>query len=378
MENISLLRSLTEENLRDKRVLLRIDLNVPIENSALLDDYRIKRALPTIEFLKKKKSKVVIISHHPCLTQTLRPMEEALAKYIPAAFIEDVSDAQGIRDALDDGRVAVCENLRFHDEEESNDEDFAKRLAMLGDLYVNDAFSASHRNHASIVLIPKFLPSHLGFLFEEEIQKLSIAFNPPHKFLFVLGGGKSKSKFHLIKKFLPIADAIFVGGALSFNFFKAMGYEIGASYYEEVDVPADLVRHKKILLPIDVRTRHDEKVMLKKPEEVEKNDSILDIGPQTLAMLKEHIKEVRFILWNGPLGDYLVPGFGEGTLAFIDVLRKSKAQIVAGGGDTTAFISQCGAQNVFDFISTGGGSMLDFLAEGTLPGIEALKLGIRH
>jgi len=289
-----------------------------------------------------------------------------------------VSDAQGIRDALDDGKVAVCENLRFHGEEESNDENFAKRLAMLGDLYVNDAFSASHRNHASIVLIPKFLPSHLGFLFEEEIQKLSIAFNPPHKFLFVLGGGKSKSKFHLIKKFLPIADAIFVGGALSFNFFKAMGYEIGASYYEEVDVPADLVRHKKILLPVDVRTRHGEKVMLKKPEEVEKNDSILDIGPQTLAMLKEHIKEVRFILWNGPLGDYLVPGFGEGTLAFIDVLRKSKAQIVAGGGDTTAFISQCGAQNVFDFISTGGGSMLDFLAEGTLPGIEALKLGIRR
>lgn len=342
-------------NVRDKYVILRVDFNVLIKNGKVMDDYRIKRTLPTIKLLKEKGAKIILISHvTEGRARTLRPV----AKYLKIRFLPEKNFnvlKKKIKN-IKNGETVLLENIRRYKGEETNDKNFAKKLAALGNIYINEAFSASHRSHASIVGITEFLPSYAGLLFEEEFNNLRHAFKPKHPFLLILGGIKFGTKLGVIQKFLKIADKIFVGGALANNFFRAQGLDIGRSAFDPKTNIKKYLNHSKIILPEDVRT---------------KDGTILDCGPNTAKMLSKLIKQARFVLWNGPLGDF-EKGFDKGTLAVAHAIAKSKARSIIGGGDTVASIEKIGL-NKFSFVSTAGGAMLEFLAKGTLPGIEALK-----
>ncbi|MBI4121082.1 MAG: phosphoglycerate kinase [Parcubacteria group bacterium] len=367
------------KDLKGKRVLLRADFNLPIIDGEVRDDFRLKKALPTIEFLIERGAEVIILSHHSDSSQTLHPVARRLNKEFPTYFVDDIYNKAEFTKAHDiDGRgkkhVIFCENLRKWPGEKGNDATFAKHLAALGDVYVNDAFSASHRKHASVVILPTLLPSYAGMLFGAEVEALSRAFTPEHPFLFILGGAKTATKLPLAVKFLPLADTVFIGGALANTFFKKMGHEIGRSVCEEMDKEVSLLlKSEKLALPTDVLVNNEDGVFTKKPNEVLPGDKILDAGPETVNSLKKGIRKAVFVLWNGPLGAYEEEGFAHTTETLIQTLADSDAYSVVGGGDTVAVISRMGLENKFGFLSTAGGAMLDFLAHRTLPGIEALK-----
>lgn len=369
-----------------KRVLLRLDLNVPIQNNLVVDGFRIQQSLETVNFLRKVGAKIIIVAHlenkdHPSLDVVC----EYVQQFFPATFVVDPWSAEGSEtlSGLNDGQVAIIENIRNWVGEKKNDDTFAKQLATLADIYVNEAFSVSHREHASIVGVPKLLPSYAGFNFEREVANLSKAFNPPRPYLFILGGAKFETKVPLIKKFLGLADKVFVGGALSNDLFKSKGYEIGDSIHSDQDFGfAEILANPKLVLPVDVVVENavDKKVK-KKVDQVLVGEKIWDAGAQTVAELLPIIKQAKFILWNGPLGMF-ENGYTEGTFALAravaEVSSKENdvaggAETIVGGGDTLASIEELGLSDKFTFISTAGGAMLDFLANGTLPGIEALK-----
>lgn len=368
------------ESMRGKRVLLRIDTNVPVHDGRALDDFRLQKILPTIDTLRKAGARVLLLGHIGREgTESLRPVFEYFLSHFSLSFIERFTDdvVWPALDGMADGQVALFENVRGEYGEEENDASFAKRLASFADIYVNDAFSASHREHASIVSVPKLLPSYAGPLFISEMKHLSVAFDPPRPFLFILGGMKFETKLPLITTYLKKADTCFIGGALAHSFFKARGYNIGDSLIDGSggDVTA-LLYNKKLLLPIDVVVQTANKTVVKKPNEVLSGEMILDAGPETLKQLEQLIQKSHFVLWNGPLGDYLKKDFEKGTAELVRMLsaRKFKdGELVVGGGDTAAMISELELIEKFPFVSTGGGAMLEYLANGTLPGIEALK-----
>ncbi|MEK7213827.1 MAG: phosphoglycerate kinase [Patescibacteria group bacterium] len=338
------------------KVLVRLDLNVPIANGRITDDFRIRKSLPLINYLKGKKAKIIIISHIETKDDpTLKPVCEYLNNFGMDCIFE-----KNYKKALNNQNdIILLENLRKFEGEKKNDKKFAKELASLADIYVNEAFSVSHREHASICAITEFISSYAGFQFEEEIKHLSSAFNPPHPFLFILGGLKFETKLPLIEKFIEIADKIFVGGALANDFFKEQGKDIGKSIVssENFDL-GRFLKNEKLLLPKD---------------NVIENDAIMDAGEKTIEMLKDEINKVKYILWNGPLGAYEL-GFKNGTIELAKLIANSSAKTIVGGGDTLASIAELGLEDKFTFVSTGGGAMLDFLAKGTLPGIEALSV----
>ena len=308
------LKSILEAgDLKDKRVLVRVDWNVPIENGRVRDEYRIKMSMPTIEYLKNAGAKVILATHLSPDASSVEP----LRKYVPEG-------------------VELLNNLRSSPGEKNNDQSFAKELASRADIYINEAFPESHHKFASIVTLPKLLPSYAGLRFLKEIQELSRSFNPPHPFLLVLGGAKSDTKLPLLEKFVNIADHIFIGGAMA----KTASLMLISS-------------NPKIIFPIG-------------------DISAIDANTETLSLLEEKIKSSEFILWNGPLGKY-ENGFKEGTFALARMLSNSGKQVIVGGGDTLAAIEELNILDKFSFVSTGGGAMLEFLAEGTLPGIEALN-----
>lgn len=364
------------KSLKGKRVLLRLDLNVPLKGGRVLDAYRIKRALPTIRFLKAQKAKVIIISHIGSDgAKSLRPIARYLNKTMNVGFYPGLSgrDLPNIVSAMKEGGVMMLENLRRDPGEKGNNMNFARHLARLGDVFVNDAFSVSHRDHASVVLLPKLLPSYAGFLFEDEVKHLSRALKPSHPFFFILGGAKFETKIPLIKKFLKLADSVFVGGALSNNFFKEMGYEIGLSVADQKNFSLKpLLKNKKLILPSDVVVKTRTGKIVKTIGSIRERDSIKDAGPRTLRDVAKVAARAKFILWNGPLGNY-EEGFDKGTGELLKVIAKSKAESVVGGGDSLALISKLRLEKKFTFVSTGGGAMLDFLAHGTLHGIQALS-----
>jgi phosphoglycerate kinase len=250
----------------------------------------------------------------------------------------------------------------------------AEDLANLADIYVNDAFPVSHREHASIVSLPKKLPGYIGFQFKKEIDNLSKAFNPEHPFLFILGGAKFETKINLVRKFLDLADKVFLGGALVNSVFKRMGYEVGVSLVDDGMLNLDFVlNNPKIILPRDVSVRGPVGDGVKLPTEVRKDKNILDIGDETLGDLVAEVGRAKYILWNGPLGNY-EKGFDMMTKKTAEAIANSGATTIVGGGDTLAVIESLGIMDKFTFVSSGGGAMLDFLANGTLPGLEALEL----
>lgn len=361
-------------DIKGKKVLLRISLNVPVDKGSVTDPLRIEMSIPTINELRQKGGKVIILSHigrNP--KESLEPVARYLQDFMPVIFIRDIY-ADSVRKVIDyaaPGSVVLFENLRKYEGEEKNDMDFVKHLSSFGDIYVNDSFPECHREHASIVGIPKLLPCFAGRQLMQEIDNLSKAFNPEHPFLFILGGAKVETKLPLIKNFIDRADNIFIGGVLANDFFKASNISIGESVTSKEKVPKDLLNNKKIILPVDLTVERKGKKENVMYDSVLDNDRIFDLGRKSADILGDLIKNSKFVLWNGPLG-YCEGGYCEGTTIIANKLAASKSLSVVGGGDTLGSIDDS-VQSSIDFISTGGGAMLEFLAKGTLPGIEVLK-----
>jgi 3-phosphoglycerate kinase len=351
------MRSIRElKNIKGKTALVRADFNVPISAGKIQDDFRIKAAMPTLKFLLAKGVKVIAMSHHSSATQSMKPVQ----KYLDKKFSK--------------GKIILLENLRQNKGEEKNDQNFAKKLAKLGDFYVNEAFPVCHRVHASIVSVPKYLPSYAGFQLEKEVKNLSVAFKKPkHPFLFILGGAKFSTKMPLIKKYLKLADKIFIGGALMNDFIKAEGYEVGKSLVDSENYGIEkIMKNKKLIIPGNVVVKNAKKMfMQKKVRDILKSDAIVDVGKKSIQILAPIIKKSKLILWNGPIGKYEAGG-AKGTKEVLKLVAKSRAESIIGGGDTVTLVSELKMEKKFSFVSTGGGATLDFLANGTLPGIKAL------
>ncbi len=366
------------KNLSGKKVILRVDFNVPVKDGKVLDDFRIKKAIPTILFLQKNGAKVIMISHIGTdEKESLLLVDKVIRKhlknfeFIKTPIFSDETEKK--INEMKKGEIVLLENLRSETGEVKNSPSFARALSRYGEIYVNEAFSVSHREHASIVGITKYLPGYAGLQFMDEIENLSKVFNPKHPFLFILGGAKFETKIPLIKKYLRMADSIFIGGAIANDFFRTRGYEIGESLVgpNNFQIPL-LMKSKNLILPIDVKVTKNSKNRFINPTDVLLDEKIVDIGPKSIENLKELINKAEFILWNGPLGEY-ENGFGGATEEVLKLIAKSKAYSVIGGGDTVALITKLKIEDKLGFVSTGGGATLDFLSKGTLPGIRVLK-----
>lgn len=365
------------EKIKGKKILLRVDFNVSIKDKKVLSDFRIKRIIPTIKLLTEAGAKVILIAH---IDDKEGGILEPVARYLVAEFpklffVKDIFDP-GVGETvsnMNDGDVVLFENLRKWDGEKANDREFAKHLASFADVYMNDAFSVSHRSHASIVAVTEFLPSFFGPALKEEITQLSQVFNPHRPFLAVMGGAKFDTKVPLVSKFLDISDLVLVGGAIANDFIKAKGYFVGDSLVSEIEPEGikELLDHTKLLLPLDVYTLYKGERILKHLGDIGVGEKILDVGDKTVKMLKIAVAESDFVLWNGPLGK-VESGFGGSTEAFAKILAESKVISIVGGGDCVSAIENLGIMDKFSFVSSGGGAMLDFLTEETLIGIEAL------
>jgi len=375
---ITSIQQLSKEALQGKKVLVRVDFNVPVQEGKVVDDYRIVRALPTINYLKENGAKILLISHietKEVETPTLRPVFDYLLPTLNLKFVEDCFSETAMSDiaTLGDGEVILFENIRRYEGEKKNDEAFGKQLAGLADIYVNDAFAVSHREHASVVGVPKYLPSYAGLLLSDEMKHLSIDENTPHPFLFIIGGAKFDTKLPLLDKFLEKADKVFIGGALVNDVLKVKGYEVGKSLVSETPIDiSHIISNPKVIIPVDVITQSGSESHSKVIGAVLADDVIVDVGEETLSLLEPEIAKAKYILWNGPMGNY-EKGFKEGTIVLSKLIGASKAESVVGGGDTLASIKELGLVDQFTFISTGGGAMLDLLLNGTLPGIKALE-----
>ena len=339
------MKFIKEVNVSGKKVLLRTDLDVPLKNSKVVDGFRIQKALPTVEYLVKNKAKVIIAAHFGRpkgkIVEKLRldPVAEWLVETGHAPSLRKINDCVGptVRktvDAMTDGDVLLLENLRFHPGEEENDPEFARSLASLADIFVNDCFATSHRKHASIVGIPKLLPSFAGLrLMEETLALCSAEVFAQKPVVIVVGGAKAETKAPLVKKLSKIANKILLGGTLMFE--------------------TSLEGIPNVIFPIDAV-------------------GVEDIGPETAKMFIDEIKKAKTVVWNGPLGVTNTKEFETGTRKIAEALAESNGYTVVGGGDTVEALTRFGLRDKMDFVSTGGGAMLQFLAEGTLPGLEAL------
>ncbi len=362
-----------EPHLKGTRILLRSDLNVPIENGTVADPFRLEAALKTISYLAARGARVVLASHMSDKAGSLKPVAEYLKPKLRLTFIEDIAGpaAHAAANALKDGDVLLLENIRRDNREEANDEGFARELASLGDAYVNDAFPVSHRPHASIVTVPKLLHAYAGFQFLAEMRGLMPALEPDAPSLAIVGGAKLVTKVGLIHTLVTKYDKVFVGGALSNDFFAAKGWPVGKSLVSGTDVVGDLLTNPKIVLPETVTVENPTGTHDVGAHDVGENDVIWDIAPSSIEALRPLVQEAKFILWNGPMGNF-EKGFTAGTDALAALIAGSHAKSIVGGGDTLSSIQNLHVEDKFTFVSTAGGAMLDFLANGTLPGIEAL------
>ena len=343
--------NLKEFDFKNKRVLVRCDFNVPLgDQGEVLDDFRIKQTLPTIEYLIKKEAKLILMSHlgrpEGKIVKELRltPVQNRLMEYLDLSVVK-APDCLGPEIEkwtyeMKSGEILLLENLRFHKEEEEGDLNFAKELAKLGDIYINDAFGVSHRSHASITGVPKFLPSGAGLLLEKEIKNLTeLSNNPERPLVVVIGGAKMETKTELINKMSKSADFVLINGLLSRE-----------------------IKEKNI------RLKYPQKIVEPFNEISEK-----DIGPRTINLFKEKINSAKTVFWNGPLGQIEKEEFTRGTKEIAEAIAQSQAFSVVGGGETVEFIAKFGLIEKFNHVSTGGGAMLEFLSGQKLPGIEALK-----
>jgi phosphoglycerate kinase len=392
-------KSLDETDPAGKRALVRVDFNVPMKDGAVADDTRLRAALPTIQRLRAAGAKVVLMAHFDrpkgkvVATMSLAPIVESLSRLLGSkvSFAPDcVGDrAREAVAAMKDGDVLLLENLRFHAGEETDDAAFAVALAQSGDIFVNDAFSAAHRAHASTSAISRLLPSFAGEAMRRELKALDAALgNPEHPVLGIVGGSKVSTKLDLLRNLVVKLDALAIGGGMANTFLYAAGHEVGASYCEKdlADVARAIVQlaaenRCELLLPIDTivaeRAAPGEAARVRDLGEVDDNERILDAGPRTVARLQAAMDAAKTLVWNGPLGVFETPPFDAGTVAAARhaaaLCKAGKLVAVAGGGDTVAALIHAGVVEDFTFVSTAGGAFLEWMEGKTLPGVAALQ-----
>jgi len=385
-------KTIKDIDMRGKRVLVRVDYNVPIQDGSVGDDTRIRAAMPTVEYLLDQGAAVILCSHlgrpkgSPNPKYSLRPVATYLAELMgrPVAFAEDCVGpvAEAAANALQPGDVLLLENTRFHPEEEKNDPEMSRQLAGLADLYVNDAFGSAHRAHASTEGVARFLPAAAGFLLEKEIRYLGQAIaNPEPPFVAILGGAKISDKIGVIRNLLKKADQVLIGGGMANTFFKAQGYPIADSLVEDeaLDTARELLQDgtNKLRLPVDVviGDRFDAQAKSKTIPmgPVPEGWRILDIGPETISAYAKMISSAGTVVWNGPMGVFEFPRFAEGTFELAKAVANSPALTIVGGGDSVAAIQQSGMADKITHISTGGGASLEMLEGLELPGLAALQ-----
>jgi phosphoglycerate kinase len=382
-------------DLRGKRVFIRTDFNVPLDDNLMVtDDRRIRSTLPTINYAIDEGAKVILSSHfgRPKGKRDPRLSLAPVAKRLQRLLNKDViftpdcvgSQVESLVSKMKEGDVVLLENLRYHPEEEQNNEEFARALASLADVYVNDAFGTAHRAHASIVGVPKFLLAAAGFLLKKEIEYLRGAVeNPVRPFVAILGGAKVSGKINVLENLVGKVDKVLIGGGMAYTFIKAMGYEVGNSLVEEDMLEtAQRIRRKlkgmgiKFYLPVDcviaqaIEARAETKII--PTLEIPKGWSALDIGPATARLFSEAIQDAKTILWNGPMGVFEEDAFSRGTFAVARAVADAYALTIVGGGDTDLAVHRAGVSDAISFISTGGGAALQLLEGKELPGIAVL------
>ncbi|MEX2007908.1 MAG: phosphoglycerate kinase [Candidatus Spechtbacterales bacterium] len=383
------MRTLSDIDVRGKAVLLRVDFNVDVEGGVVADDFRIRAALPTIYYLRERDARVLVLAHlgrpkgafDPALS--LRPVAQHLGKLLKTQvhFFATMQEARRGMQALHDGEIGMLENLRFHAGEEEGSAEFAKELAALGEVYVNDAFGVAHRKHASVYELPKLLPSAAGLLLEKEVSTFQgLRESPQQPLVFILGGAKVATKIKVVGKLVGGVSAVCFGGLIANSFLAAKGVTMGKSLYEKgitEYIKGISVTDVNIHLPLDVVVSTD--MEGKAPTrvtgvgEVGEGEFILDIGPDTVALFASVMREAGTVFWNGPMGLFEVKAFSRGTYEIARALRDVPGKVIVGGGDVMRAIDEVGVADTVDYSSTGGGAMLEFLAEGTLPGIEVLE-----
>jgi len=384
-------KSVKDIDVKGKKVLVRVDFNVPIKDGKISDDTRIRAALPTINYLIDQGAALILCSHlgrpkdEPDPAYSMKPVAEYLGELLnkKVAFAEDCigPKAEAAAAALKPGDVLVLENTRFHKEEKKNDPEMARQLASLADVFVNDAFGSAHRAHASTEGVTKYLPSVAGFLLEKEIQYLDQAIeNPKRPFVAILGGAKVSDKIGVIKNLLTKADTVLIGGGMANTFFKAQGYPVGDSLVEDdaLDTARELVKEggTKLRLPVDMviadKFDNDAQTKIIDVGPVPDGWRILDVGPETVKNFSKVISDAGTVVWNGPMGVFEMSNFAKATFAVAKAVADSHAISIIGGGDSAAAIAQSGLADKISHISTGGGASLEMLEGIQLPGLAAL------
>jgi phosphoglycerate kinase len=389
-------KTIRDIEVEGKRVLVRVDFNVPLDmkTGAITDDGRIRAALPTIRYLVDHRAKVILCSHlgrpDGKVVEELRmaPIAQRLSQLtnLPVSTASDCigADVKKAVSTLKEGDILLLENIRFHTEEEANDPFFAQALAKLADIYVDDAFGTAHRAHASTVGIAKYLPAVAGFLMEKELKALgSLLTNPEHPFGALLGGAKVSDKIGLIQNISDKVDLLLIGGGMAATFLKAQGYEVGLSLVEtdKQGLAHELMEAAKrkgisLLVPADVMVANSisaeatgEIVPI---ADIPTNKSIVDIGPKTVELFSQQIRQCQTVFWNGPMGVYEIPQFARGTKAMVELLASMKATTVIGGGSTAEIVEEMNLTHKMTHVSTGGGASLNFLKGKSLPGVSVL------
>ncbi|MHB1393382.1 MAG: phosphoglycerate kinase [Clostridia bacterium] len=389
-------KSIQDIDVKGKKVLVRVDFNVPIDESgSITDDRRIREALPTIKYLREHNAKVILMSHlgRPKgkfnMKYSLKPVAERLSERLGAGvkLANDVvgDEVLAMTNSLKEGDVMLLENVRFYEEEEKNDKEFTKKLAALGDIYVNDAFGTAHRAHATTAGIAEFLPSAIGFLIKKEMDIMGKALTEPERpFVAILGGAKVSDKIGVIENLMDKVDALLIGGGMAFTFYKAMGHEIGKSILEadKVELAGEILRKAeekriKLLLPMDIviarEFKNDAPSRTVTVDMIPEDQLGLDIGEHTREVFSDIVKHAKTVVWNGPMGVFEMPNFAKGTFALAEAMSECKGTTIVGGGDSAAAVEQLGFADKITHISTGGGASLEFLEGKVLPGIDAIN-----
>ncbi|KKQ93665.1 MAG: Phosphoglycerate kinase [candidate division CPR2 bacterium GW2011_GWC1_39_9] len=392
---MKVISDIKDYDLKNAKVLVRVDYDVKMENGKVISDNRMKASLDTIKYLREKGAKLILMSHlgrpdgKAVKEMSLLPVAEHLAEIlgVNVSFAPDIMSEQTKKmiDVLDNGDILLLENLRYYAGEEGNDEEFAKRLSSFANIYVNDAFATSHRAHASMDAVPRILDnSYAGFQLQREVENLSkITDNPKRPLVAIIGGKKVSDKVKVLENFLKFVDIILVGGGAANVFLASQDYEIGDSFVEDdlLDFADDLLSKAEsmgvqIIIPSDVvvakKVDNGQKTETKDVVEVDKDDIIVDIGPETVESFKEPIEFAGTIVWNGPLGIFEFENFKKGNDSVAELIADSGAFTLIGGGDTIAGLPK-GLKEKYSYMSTAGGATLDFLAGKKLPGIEAVK-----